>query len=67
MARLRRPWTAGDIEKLLNMAQKYPTRQIAAKLGRPIQSVRKKAYELRVSLRMDRDLRKDVFTADHPE
>jgi tetratricopeptide (TPR) repeat protein len=28
MARLRRPWTAGDIEKLLNMAQKYPTRQV---------------------------------------
>jgi hypothetical protein len=65
MARIRRPWTWEEVEKLLNMAQKYPTSQIASEIGRPIPSVRTKAHELAISLRMDRD--QDLFTADHAE
>jgi hypothetical protein len=34
MARIRRPWTWEEVEKLLNMAQKYPTAQIASEIGR---------------------------------
>jgi hypothetical protein len=67
MARIRRPWTWEEVEKLLNMAQKYPTAQIASEIGGPIPSVRTKAHELAVSLRMDRDRREDLFTADHAE
>jgi hypothetical protein len=60
MARIRRPWTWDEVEKLLNMAQKYPTAQIASEIGRPIHSVRAKAHSLAVSLRMDRDQRQDL-------
>jgi hypothetical protein len=67
MARIRRPWTWEEVEKLLNMAQQYPTAQIASEIGRPINSVRTKAHELAISLRMDRDQRQDLFTADHAE
>jgi hypothetical protein len=67
MARIRRPWTWEEVEKLLNMAQKYPTAQIASEIGRPIPSVRTKAHELAISLRMDRDQREDLFTAHHAE
>jgi hypothetical protein len=67
MARIRRPWSWDKVEKLLNMAQKYPTAQIASEIGRPITSVRTKAHELAISLRMDRDQREDLFTADHAE
>jgi hypothetical protein len=38
MAQIRRPWTWEEVEKLLNMAQKYPTAQIASEIGRPIPS-----------------------------
>jgi hypothetical protein len=55
MARIRRPWTWEEVEKLLNMAQKYPAAQIAAEIGRPTPSVRTKAQELKISLRIDRD------------
>jgi hypothetical protein len=54
MTHTRRPWTIEDIQKLLSMAQKYPTAQIASEIGRPIPSVRTKAHELAISLRMDR-------------
>jgi hypothetical protein len=67
MARIRRPWTWEEVEKLLNMAQQYPTSQIASEIGRPIPSVRTKAHELAISLRLDRDQRQDLFTADHAE
>jgi hypothetical protein len=67
MSRIRRPWTWEEVEKLLNMAQQYPTAQIASEIGRPINSVRTKAHELAISLRMDRDQRQDLFTADHAE
>jgi bifunctional pyridoxal-dependent enzyme with beta-cystathionase and maltose regulon repressor activities len=55
MARIRRPWTWEEVEKLLNMAQKYSAAQIASEIGRPIPSVRAKAHVLAISLRMDRD------------
>ena len=67
MARTRRPWTVEDVTKLLSMAQKYPTAQIASEIGRPVASVRTKAHKLAISLRMDRDKRQDLFTADHAE
>jgi hypothetical protein len=67
VARIRRPWTWEEVEKLLNMAQKYPTAQIASEIGRPINSVRTKPHELAISLRMDRDHRQDLFTADRAE
>jgi uncharacterized iron-regulated protein len=66
MAQIRRPWTWDEVEKLLNMAQKYPTAQIAAEIGRPIHSVRTKAHELKISLRLDRDQRQDLFTTAPP-
>jgi hypothetical protein len=49
MAKIRRPWTWNEVEKLLNMAQKYPAAQIAAEIGRPTPSVRTKAQELKIS------------------
>ena len=36
------------------MAKKYPSAQIASEIGRPVSSVRTKAHELAISLRMDR-------------
>jgi hypothetical protein len=54
MAPIRRPWTWEEVEKLLNMAQKYPAAQIASEIGRAEASVRTKAHELSISLRMDR-------------
>jgi hypothetical protein len=54
MTRRRRPCTYEDVAKLLSMAQKYPSAQIASGIGRPVSSVRTKARELSISLRMDR-------------
>jgi hypothetical protein len=54
MTQLRRPWTDEEIAKLKSMAQRYPLTQIASEIGRPIASVRTKAHELHISLRMDR-------------
>jgi hypothetical protein len=65
MAQIRRTLDMGRVEKLLNMAQKYPTAQIASEIGRPIPSVRTKAQELAISLRMDRCQRQDLLPADH--
>jgi hypothetical protein len=53
MTQQRRRWTEEDVARLLNMAQKYPTAQIASEIGRPIGSIRTKAHELAISLRMD--------------
>jgi hypothetical protein len=60
MTRRRRPWTYEDVAKLLNMAQKYPSAQIASAIGRPVASVRTKAHELSISLRMDRRHRQTI-------
>jgi hypothetical protein len=50
----RRPWTSEEITKLMSMAQKCPPAQIASEIGRPLASVRTKAHDLFISLRMDR-------------
>jgi hypothetical protein len=42
----RRRWTDEEVAKLLSMAEKYPSAQIASEIGRPIASVRTKAREL---------------------
>jgi hypothetical protein len=52
MTQMRRPWTDDEVGKLLNMAQKYPSAQIASEIGRPASSVRTKAQQLAISLRM---------------
>jgi hypothetical protein len=67
MARIGQPWTDEQVQKLLNMAQKYPAAQIASEIGRAEGSVRAKAHKLAISLRMDRDQRQDLFTADRAE
>jgi hypothetical protein len=51
---ISRRWTEDDIAKLKDMAQKYPTAQIASQLGRGISATRVKAHLLRLSLRMSR-------------
>ena len=47
-----RRWTADDIAKLKNMAQKLPSSTIAAQLGRSVAATAVKAHELKLSLRM---------------
>jgi hypothetical protein len=49
MTQQRRRWTDQDVTKLMSMAQKYPSAQIASEIGRPINSVRSKAHELAIS------------------
>jgi hypothetical protein len=60
MIQMRRPWTYEEVAKLLSMAEKYPSAQFASEIGRPIASVRTKARELSISLRMDRRQRQTV-------
>jgi hypothetical protein len=55
MTQMRRAWTDEEVTKLKSMAQKYPPAQIASEIGRALASVRTKAYELHISLRIDRD------------
>jgi hypothetical protein len=49
---IARRWTTGDVEKLESMAQKAPTTQIAAQLGRAPSAVTYKAHKLKISLRV---------------
>jgi len=49
-----RRWTADEIVKLKNLAQKHPAAQIAAQLGRSRSATSVKAHELKLSLRMRR-------------
>jgi hypothetical protein len=65
MTQQRRRWTYEEVAKLLSMAQKCPPAQIASEIGRPLASVRTKAHELAISLRMDRDQPQDLPPADH--
>jgi hypothetical protein len=60
MTRRRRRWTYEEVARLLSMAQKYPPAQIASEIGRPLASVRTKAHELVISLRMDRRQRQTI-------
>jgi hypothetical protein len=50
----RKSWTNEEIWTLKNMAAKHPPAEIASKLCRRLASVRAKAYELSISLRMKR-------------
>jgi hypothetical protein len=54
MTQPSRHWTHEEIGKLMNMAQKCPPAQIASEIGRSVASVRKKAHDLFISLRLDR-------------
>jgi hypothetical protein len=47
-------WTADDIAKLKNMAQKEPCANLAAQLGRSVGATAVKAYELGISLKVPR-------------
>ena len=47
-----RRWTADEIAKLKNLAQRHPRAEIAAKLGRSVAATTLKAHELKLSLRM---------------
>ena len=49
-----RRWTADDIAKLKNMAQKEPCANVAAKLGRSVGATAVKAHELGISLKVPR-------------
>jgi hypothetical protein len=58
MTQERRSWTNEEIWTLKSMATKHPPAEIASELGRGLASVRAKAYELAISLRMKRRQRK---------
>jgi hypothetical protein len=58
-------WSAGDLAKLKNLAQKVPASQVAAELGRGLSATRVKAHEMRVSLRMKKNAARDFTSADN--
>jgi hypothetical protein len=49
-----RRWTADDIAKLKNMAQKEPCANVAAQLGRSAGATAVKAHQLGISLKVTR-------------
>jgi hypothetical protein len=49
-----RRWTADDIAKLKNMAQKEPSANVAAQLGRSVSATAVKAHQLGISLKVPR-------------
>ena len=49
-----RRWTADDIAKLKNMAQKEPCASVAAQLGRSVGATAVKAHQLGISLKVPR-------------
>jgi hypothetical protein len=49
-----RRWTADDIAKLKNMAQKEPRADVAAQLGRSVSATSVKAHQLGISLKVPR-------------
>jgi hypothetical protein len=55
-----RRWTADDIAKLKNLAQKQPRQVIAAELGRSPSATAVKAHQLKLSLKVPP---KDVVTS----
>ena len=50
MPDFRRPWSEDDIAKLKSMAGRFPTREIAAELGRSPGAVFVEASKLKISL-----------------
>src|SRR2546428_824713 len=63
-ARMERRWSADDLAKLKNMAQKFPAAHIAAELGRGLSATMVKAHQLRVSLRVKKKKASDFASAD---
>jgi hypothetical protein len=59
-----RRWTADDIAKLKNMAQKQRPADIAAQLGRSVSATAVKAHQLNVSLRVPRQRDSEVSTTN---
>ena len=57
-----RRWTADDIAKFKNMAQKERPADIAAQLGRSVSATSVKAHQLNDSLRVPRHGGSDVST-----
>jgi hypothetical protein len=49
-----RRWTADDIAKLKNMAQREPCANLAAQLGRSVGATAVKAHQLGISLKVPR-------------
>jgi hypothetical protein len=49
-----RRWTADDIAKLKNLAQKKPSANVAAQLGRSVGATAVKAHQLGISLKVPR-------------
>jgi hypothetical protein len=47
-----KPWSEEEIAKLRSMAQRYPSRRIAAVLGRGFSATVVKAHQLRLSLKV---------------
>jgi hypothetical protein len=62
-----RRWTADDIAKLKNMAQKQRPADIAAQLGRSVSATAVKAHQLNVSLRVARQGDSEVSTTNDLE
>lgn len=58
-------WTGEDIQKLTELAQKYPTAGIAAQLGRSVSALAVKAHELKLSLRVKRGSRSHPQASSH--
>ena len=54
MPNITRRWTEDDVEKLKNMAQRKPSADIAAALGRSVGATSVKAHQLKLSLKMPR-------------
>jgi len=59
-----RPWSHEDVAKLKAMAGRYPTHEIAGKLGRALGATFVKAHQLRISLR--RRPKREVLPAVDP-
>ena len=49
-----RRWSADDIAKLKNMAQKEPSAKVAEQLGRSVAATAVKAHQLGISLKVPR-------------
>jgi hypothetical protein len=49
-----RRWTADDIAKLKNLAQREPSAKVAEQLGRSVGATAVKAHELGISLKVSR-------------
>jgi hypothetical protein len=55
-----RPWTGEDIKTLRNLAQKLPATTIATQLNRSPSALAAKAYELKLSLRVNKSAQSGV-------